>query len=349
MRRFAPLTSPLNLVVAALALAGCSAGAGPPSAPAGQGAVADSVSRSAPNTAAFGVRLPLGFSFPQTVKAEGPGWLSADARAAKGLLYVADQSGSAVEIYKQKGTNQSPVGKITTGISGVDGLFVDSHKNLYACDFGNGTVTVYPPGGTSPSETLTGAGSPIDVVVALDGTVYVANYNSNTNGTVLIYPKGQTTSSGTLVTFGTNSFPEGLAIDSKGNIYVAFNTNDGEVLEFPPNSNSGTNLGIHVGYVGGLTIDKKNELLLVDQDLPGVDVFPQGSTTPSQQIKGFALAFDVAINRASSQVYVSTPFGGSKAPAEVSRVAFPAGTVDDTIRTGLSSAFGVATSPDGSD
>jgi SMP-30/gluconolaconase/LRE-like protein len=274
--------------------------------------------------------------------ATGAGWMSPEAKKGKNLLYVADQSAGAIEIYKQKGSNQQPIGAITQGVSGPDGIFVDPHGKLYVCNFGNGTVTVYPRAKTAPSETLTGAGSPIDVVAAADGTVYVANFNSGTNGTVLEYPKGDTTPSKTIVTFGSGSFPEGLALDSANHLYVAYNVNDGEVLEFGPGSPSGKNLGIHVGYVGGLTIDHSNDLLLDDQNLPGVDVFPPGSTTPSQQIKGFKLAFDVALNHKNTTLWVTAPF----TPAAY-EVSYPAGTIVDTI-TSLESAFGVATSPDGS-
>jgi hypothetical protein len=274
--------------------------------------------------------------------ATGVGWISPEAKKRTALLYVADQSAGAIEIYKQKGTNQQPIGAITQGVSGADGLFVDPNEKLYVCNFGNGTITVYPRAKTAPSETLTGAGSPIDVVVAGNGTVYVANFNSGTNGTVLEYPKGHTTPSKTIVTFGSGSFPEGLALDSANNLYVAYNSSDGEVLEFGPGSPSGKNLGIHVGYVGGLTIDHSNDLLLDDQNLPGVDVFPPGSTTPSEQIKGFPLAFDIALNHKNTKLWVTAPF----TPA-VYEVSYPAGTIVDTI-TSLQSAFGVATSPDGS-
>jgi sugar lactone lactonase YvrE len=341
--RIAPSAS-LLLFAATSVMTGCSAGSHSATLPG----------TSIPNAAAAhtslfstknGVLLPRGFNLPRLSNATTGGWLSPYAKAGKNVVYVADQGGGAIEIYKQKGTNQQPIGKITQGLVGVDGLFVDRKRQLYATNFGNGTVTVYKAGSTSPFETLTGAGSPLDVVAALDGTVYVSNYNSNTNGTVLEYPKGQTTPSKTIVTFGANSFPEGLAIDSKGNLYVAFNANDGEVMEFPPNSSSGTNLGIHVRYVGGLTIDNNDNLLLVDQNLPGVDVYPQGSTTPSQVITGFALAFDVAINKKNKEIFVSTPFN----PPSVSGVSYPAGTIVDTITAGLSSAFGVATSPDGTD
>jgi len=292
-----------------------------------------------------GVVLPYSRPLPlPALPSMSRGWLNPAAKNSS-LLYVADQGAGGVWIYDQKGKNQSPIGEITQGVAGPDGLFVDHKRNLYVCNFGNGTVTVYPPGGTSPSETLTGAGSPLDVVVALNGTVYVSNYNSNTNGTVLEYPKGQTTPSKTVVTFGTNSFPEGLAIDSSKNLYVAYNSTDGEVLKFPHGSDKGTNLGIHVGYVGGLTIDKSNDLDLVDQNLPGVDVFPPGATTPSEQIKGFNLAFDDALNHANTEIWVTQVAN----PPEVYGVSYPGGKILDTITSSLLSAYGVATSPDGSD
>jgi hypothetical protein len=286
--------------------------------------------------------LTHGASLPAAEHAVGAGWLLPQAKKAKNLLYVADQAAGAIEIYNQKGTSQQPVGKITAGVSGADGLFVDPHGKLYVCNFGNGTVTVYPRGKTSPSETLTGAGSPIDVVTARDGTVYVANFASGTNGTVLEYAKGQTSPSKTIVTLGSGSYPEGLALDSSNDLFVAYQSTGGEVLEFKPGSSSGQNLGIHVGAVGGLTIDHHNDLLLDDQALPGVDVYPPGSSTPSQQITGFPAAFDLALNHKNNELWVTAPFK----PA-VYGVSYPAGKIVDTISS-LTSAFGVGTSPDGS-
>src|SRR5579871_2483626 len=249
------------LLTAVLAFSGCSSSGGP--ATAGAAAARDGV-------------LTRGLAPSAAAKTTRAGRLAPDAKL-KNVLYVADQSAATIEIYKQKGSNQQPIGSITEGVSGADGLFVDSKGKLYVCNFGNGTVTVYPRGATSPSETLTGAGSPIDVVTAPNGTVYVANFNSGTDGTVLEYPKGQTTPSKTIVTLGSGSYPEGLALDSSNDLFVAYQSTGGEVLEFKPGSSSGQNLGIHVGAVGGLTIDHHNDLLLDDQALPGVDVYPPGS------------------------------------------------------------------------
>jgi len=58
-------------------------------------------------------------------------------------------------------------------------------------------------------------------------------------------------------------------------------------------------------------------------------------------IKGFGLAFDISIDKSNADIYVTNPFS----PPSVDEVSYPAGTIVDTITSGLSSAFGVATSP----
>jgi|HubBroStandDraft_1064217.scaffolds.fasta_scaffold92450_2 sugar lactone lactonase YvrE len=341
MRRSLPPAALALLCGTAALAAGCSGASGP--AAGIPGALApSSIAKTTSFASHDGMLVPRELMLPSIQGHIKPGWLSPLAKAAKNVLYVADQPSGAVYIYDQKGSDQAPIGSITDGISGVDGLYVDAHKTLYACNFGGGTVTVYPAGSTSPSETLTGAGSPIDVAVAKTGTVYVANFNEGTNGTVLVYPKGQTTPTSTLVTYGSGAFPEGMTVDSKGDLYVAFNDGTGQVEEFASGSGSGTNLGIHVGYVGGLTMDKSGDLLLVDQNVPAVDVFPPGATSPSQQIEGFKLGFDVAINKKNTDIYVSDGFN----PPSVYEISYPAGSVVDTITNSLRGPYGLATSPD---
>jgi hypothetical protein len=328
---------------AILLLAGC-AGTGSQVASPGHPA---SVHQSQPSS---GVSSDLRFDFlapqhqPHNMVWQGNpgrGWISPDA-VRRRLVYVADENGQAVYIFPHKGNNQAPIGKITTGLAAPNGLFVDKLSKLYVCNFGGGTVTVYHRGSLTPFLTLTGAGSAIDVVVGRDGTVYVSNWDSGSAGTLLEYPKGQTTPS---VTININGASEGLALDSGNNLYVAYNDNssfDGEVLKFAPGATVGTNLGIHVGYVGGATMDSNDNLLLDDQNIPGVDVFPPGATQPSKQIKGFPLAFDIALTKGDSKLWVTNPNG------IVSEVTYPAGAITNTISNTIKSSFGVATSPDGS-
>jgi hypothetical protein len=270
----------------------------------------------------------------------GHGWISASLPSH--LVYVSDQGAQTIYIYPQFGRNQGPVGLITSGLAGPNGLFVDASGNLYVCNFGGGTVTVYHRGRVVPFRTLTGAGSAIDVVVGLDGSVYVSDWDSGTNGRIVEYAPNQTSPSQTIP---VNGAPEGIALDKNNNLYVGYNDNtqgDGEVLEFAPGSTVGTNLGIHVGYVGGATIDSNQNLLLVDQNIAGVDVFPPGQTSPSEKITGFSLAFDIALTASDERLWVTQPF------TAVNEVRYPSGKHINTITTSLTSAFGVATSPHGS-
>ncbi|HET9343949.1 MAG TPA: hypothetical protein VFO25_13655 [Candidatus Eremiobacteraceae bacterium] len=270
----------------------------------------------------------------------GPGWISASL--PQHIIYVSDEGGQTVYIFPQLGQNQSPVGAITSGVAAPNGLFVDANGNLYVCNFGGGTVTVYHRGQITPFRTLTGAGSAIDVVVGLDGSVYVSDWDSGTNGRLVEYAPHHSSPSQII---DINGGPEGLALDKNNDLFLAYNDNtfnDGEVLEFAPGSSTGTNLGIHIGNAGGATIDSNQDLLVVDQFIPGVDVFPPGQTKPSKQITGFSLAFDLALTASGDRLWITQPF------TAVNEVRYPSGTHFNSITNTITSAFGVATSPHGS-
>lgn len=274
------------------------------------------------------------------------GWLSYQAKAGKHLLFVADQVAQSVYIFPQKGKNPAPIGAITQGIAAPTGLFVDRHGKLYVCNFGAGTVTVYPKGSLSPSKTLTHAGvSPIDVVVGTDGTVYVADFNDGLDGHVFEYARGSTTPT---TTISFPRYPEGVALDYNNNLYVAYQKSytAGTVLKFKPGSTRAHDLGLTTTLVGGETIDSQGDLLVVDQSNPAphVDVFPPGAKNPSQTIDGFALALDIALNHDNTHLYVTQ----NQNPAVVYEVSYPRGTILQQITNSLKAVYGVATSPDGS-
>jgi 6-phosphogluconolactonase (cycloisomerase 2 family) len=273
-----------------------------------------------------------------------PGWLSPQAKAGKGLLYVADQFNQRVAIFSQaKSQDPQLLGQITDGISAPDGLAVDSKGKLYVCNFGNGTVTEYAKGKTKASTTLTQAGSPKYVSVGTDGTVYVSNFNGSSNGQLLEYPKGSKTPK-TQISFA--SFPAGSVVDNDNNLYVAYNddtSGDIQVLEFAPGSTQGTNLGIHVafGYAGAMTMDNSGDLLIVNQENSAVSAFPPGATQPSKTFR-FSAAYGVTLNKAANRLFVSQPFVPS-----VSELTYPKGMASQTYTDELSAAFGVAASPAG--
>ncbi|HEY2473726.1 MAG TPA: hypothetical protein VGI19_02900, partial [Candidatus Cybelea sp.] len=143
------------------------------------------------------------------------------------VLYVAGgfKLPGWVTIYPQRGANQAKIGAVTNGVDGPWSLAVDASENLYVGNADNSTVTVYARGGKTPFETLTGAGDPVGVAVARDGTVFVANYgagNPPSDASILVYKEGQTTPSQT-IPIADGSYPFGLAVDSSGDLFATIN------------------------------------------------------------------------------------------------------------------------------
>ena len=324
--------SAMLAAVTALAVAGCSNSS--------QLVPTQSASVINPATAVNGI-LGAGTRARADAGRSAGGWLSPEARAGKALLLVADQPNQRIVMFSQK--SGAVVGQITDAISGPDGIYVDNLGTLYVCNFGAGTVTEYLKGQTTHSKTLTGAGSPKYVVAGHDGTVYVSDFHGSAGGHVYEYAGGSTTPT---VTINFQSFPAGLALDRLNKLYVAYNdsaNSDIEVLKFAPGKTSGKNLGIHLkfGYAGGVTFDQSGDLLLVDQSSATVDIFAPGATSPTQQIKGFSLAYQIALNHRNTDLFVSDPGGGN-----VAEVAYPSGTPVQSINNSLLGAYGVGTSPD---
>lgn len=279
----------------------------------------------------------------------------AKSTAGQGWLYVSDQHPSTgvagVFVYLQKGQNQQPFESFTIpgNFSVPAGLFVDRLLNLYVADNGGPNVYVYPPGNTTPSLTLTGAVNNYveGIVVAGTGTVFAAvRVNANPPyGLFVKYKAGQTMPT-TIYTFPSPDVPLGIAMDSKHNVYISFSQfmsgGDTEVLKFVGHSSTFTNLGIHnpsLTAPGGLTIDLNDNLLLVDGS-GNVDVYPPGSSTPSQTITGTNAYGGISLSGNDHKLWIAGGLLGN-----VLGVSYPTGTIFDTITSGHPA--GIAASPEG--
>lgn len=87
-------------------------------------------------------------------------------------IYVADALKGTVDVFNASG---KLTGTITKGLQNPAGLVVDGNQNLSVAN--NKTVTMYANGQSTPSRTLVDAnGSPDNICVARDGTVYVTNF-----------------------------------------------------------------------------------------------------------------------------------------------------------------------------
>ena len=262
-------------------------------------------------------------------------------RAPKGgsLLFVSDIEANTVDIFAQK--TMKAEGSITSGIAGPDGMYDDATKNLYVANTGTNTVLVYPSGSTKPSVTYSdGIQDAVDVVVGLDGTVYAANYNLGSGGSIVEYEKGSTEPS-RQISLGTGVL--GLALDASNNLYACTNTTDGgdgAIFEFAPGSATGKNLGISLGFCGGLRFDKMGDLVVADQINSVIDVFRPGKVIAKRRITtNLVHPYHIAFDRRRAILYVAD-YG----TLSVHVFKYPSGVAESDI-TGFESPLGVATTP----
>lgn len=167
---------------------------------------------------------------------------------SQGLTITVVPAGTAVTVAGTAGTNGSANGTgVGATFDGPLGVAVDSTGNVYVTDSNNNTIRKIAPSGTVAVEVSTLAGTagttgsadgtgaaasfyqPSGIAVDTSGNIYVAD---TLNGTIRkITPGGVvTTLAGTPGTVGSSdgtgaaaSFdrPNGLAVDSLGNVYVA--------------------------------------------------------------------------------------------------------------------------------
>jgi hypothetical protein len=262
------------------------------------------------------------------------------------IIYAADHFDNKVYLYT------ASLGDAAPPMNGIDvpfGVTVDSSRNLYVTKERVKKVAVFHLNERTPFRIISqGMIQPTFMAVANDGTLYVSDPDPG-SGDVIEYAPGSNTP--TLIlklpwTRGKQS-PEGLALDASNNLYVAYNDNNirhgdhnGRVQMFKPGATTGTDTGIRVLAVGGLTIDKAGNLILTDQLAPAVFVYPPGSSHPSKRVNlGFSDPFGVAFNQAQDRLYLTDPFG----PA-IYEIAYPQWTILHKIPTSYQ-AWGIAVSP----
>jgi len=94
-----------------------------------------------------------------------------------------------------------------------------STREVAISDYGKGVVNIYLQ--ASPHKQIgqiTGLSSPQGLAVDVENNLYVANSGGDNNGSIRVYARGSTTPFETLI---DGNFPNDVAVDSKGTVYVS--------------------------------------------------------------------------------------------------------------------------------
>lgn len=248
------------------------------------------------------------------------------AMDTNGNFYIADEGNDTIRKITPDGTVSTFAG--TPGVSGTNngpvltasfnhpvGLAFDQNGNLFVLESQSDDVRMITPGGMvstfagSPgvSGTNNGVGTqaqfflPIGIAVDSSNNVYVGDTQNHAireitpDGTVSTLA-GMIGSEGTNNGTGTNagfSFPEGVAVDSDGNVFVVDN-GDFTIREITPagvvttlaglsgvsGSSDGTGTNAEFDFPFGLTIDANRNLYVVDSGNALIrKVTPSGTVT----------------------------------------------------------------------
>src|SRR5450755_600584 len=275
-------------------------------------------------------------------------FMSRDAAGITPTVYVSQFNTSSIQVYRQGGTNQNPIGTITNGLVNPQNMFVTSNNDIYVANTGANNILVFHKGATAAYKTLDDSGQyPVDVTVDSGGTVYASNiFDTNFGpGSVSVYAPGSLTVTSTLAV-PNNAKVLFCALDKFHNLYVNYidiNSGVGAMVKFKHGQGSAQLTNVVTNFPGGMEFDQLGRLAAADQIAANVSAYRLPSGTPVFTVASTGDSLGVSFSKTRSYLFVGDAVNGN-----VYQYVWKNGSLVDTISAGLGSSsppFGVAADP----
>lgn len=274
------------------------------------------------------------------------GWMSR-AAAVQPILYGSSYDGGFINVYPQKGSNQAPIGQLSSGLLSPQGMHVDARHRLWVANTNASTVVGFKRGATAPFVTLKDPNYyPLQVAVNSQGTVYASNAESTTGppGNVTVWAKGHTKATATL-TYGNFLIVLGVGVDAHDNVFVSYIPTSGPpaMVEFPAGSQTGQPVNIQNANEGEMTFDSSGNLVMETlQNTLGVWAPPYDGS-PLRTLQAFGN--EPTLNKAERKVWIA--YANYSTP-HILGYNYKSGALLDTISSGWNNTaipIGVALDP----